>query len=57
MVMVMCTGTSEYETADGWRRLLPGDVIIADDPKGQGHRFHVIGLESRLALSARWGSQ
>jgi hypothetical protein len=49
-LLVMCTGISEYECAEGWRRLMPGDVILMEDPTGQGHRFHVRGLESRIAL-------
>ena len=57
MVYVMCTGISEYETAEGWRRLKPGDVLIFNDPEGQGHRFHIAGEESRIALGARWEAQ
>lgn len=53
LVLVMCSGISEYETSDGWRRLVPGDVLIARDFTGQGHRFHVAGPESRFALVAK----
>jgi hypothetical protein len=54
LLYVMCTGVSEYETEDGWRRLMPGDVIIFNDPTGKGHRFHVKGMESRIAMGATW---
>jgi hypothetical protein len=57
IVLVMCTGISEYETEDGWRRLMPGDVLIVMDPTGKGHRFHVEGSESRIALSAKFSPE
>lgn len=52
-LLIMCTGVSEYESAEGWRRLMPGDVVLMEDPVGQGHRFHVSGAESRIALTTR----
>jgi hypothetical protein len=54
VLYVMCTGVSEYETEEGWRRLMPGDIVIFSDATGKGHRFHVKGLESRIALGATW---
>jgi len=50
-LLIMCTGVSQYESAEGWRRLYPGDVVLMEDPTGQGHRFHVLGSESRIALT------
>jgi hypothetical protein len=52
-IMVMCTSVSEYETEDGWRRLMPGDAVIVTDFTGKGHRFAVTGLENRIALVAK----
>jgi hypothetical protein len=54
---VMCTGISEYETADGVRRLYPGDIVIFNDPNCQGHKYRVVGLESRVHVSVRWSNE
>jgi hypothetical protein len=51
---VMCTGISEYETADGVRRLYPGDVVIFNDENSHGHKYRVVGLEGRVHVSVRW---
>jgi hypothetical protein len=54
VMYVMCTGTSEYGSEEGWRRLKPGDIVIFNDPHGKGHQFHISGTESRIHFAARW---
>src|SRR3954469_8259113 len=53
---VMCTGVSEDETAEGTRRLYPGDVVIFNDPNCQGHKYRVVGHESRVHVSVKWSN-
>ena len=45
-------GTAEYETADGSnRRLLPGDVLVAEDLSGHGHIARGLGDGPRYLLA------
>ena len=50
--VVNLSGIAEYETADGTkRRLVPGDVLIAEDLTGHGHIARSIGNEFRVSLA------
>lgn len=50
--VINLSGISEYETADGSkRRLVPGDVLVAEDLTGHGHIARNIGDEFRVSLS------
>ena len=45
-------GTAEYETADGTkRRLLPGDILVAEDLSGHGHIARGLGEGLRYILA------
>ena len=44
--------TAEFEIADGTkRRLVPGDVLVAEDLTGHGHIARSIGDEFRVSLA------
>ena len=46
------SGIAEYETADGSKcRLMPGDVLEAEDLTGHGHIARSIGDEARVTLA------
>ena len=50
--VVNLSGIAEFETADGSvRRLMPGDVLIAEDLTGHGHIARSIGDEFRVSLA------
>ena len=50
--VVNLSGIAEFETADGTkRRLMPGDVLIAEDLTGHGHIARSIGDEFRVSLA------
>ena len=50
--VVNLSGIAEFETADGTkRRLVPGDVLIAEDLTGHGHIARSIGDEFRVSLA------
>jgi hypothetical protein len=50
--VVNLSGVSEYETADGTvRRLMPGDVLVAEDLTGHGHIARNLGNDIRLSLA------
>ena len=50
--VITLAGQIEIEVGDGSKRLLgPGDVLLAEDTAGEGHRVRVIGSETRVALS------
>ena len=50
--VVNLSGVSEYETADGTvERLMPGDVLIAEDLTGHGHIARNLGDDLRLSLA------
>ena len=50
--VINLSGIAEYETADGSkRRLVPGDVLVAEDLTGHGHIARSIGDEFRVSLS------
>ena len=50
--VVNLSGVAEFETADGTkRRLLPGDVLIAEDLTGHGHIARSIGASPRVSLA------
>ena len=50
--VVMMAGVAEFETADGTkRRLIPGDVLVAEDLTGHGHIARGIGREPRVSLA------
>ena len=50
--VVNLSGTAEFETADGTKhRLVPGDVLIAEDLTGHGHIARSIGDEFRVSLA------
>jgi hypothetical protein len=47
---VITAGVHEYRTADGVRRLFPGDVIVLDDASGRGHSLAAIGINPAVSL-------
>jgi hypothetical protein len=47
---VITAGVHEYRTADGIRRLFPGDVIVLDDASGRGHILTAIGRAPAVSL-------
>ncbi|MDP6549469.1 MAG: hypothetical protein QF659_05305, partial [Dehalococcoidia bacterium] len=48
--VVNLSGVSEYEVADGTvRRLMPGDVLVAEDLTGHGHIARNLGDDLRLS--------
>ena len=50
--VVNLSGIAEFETADGSkRRLMPGDVLVAEDLTGHGHIARSIGDEFRVSLA------
>ena len=50
--VVNMSGIAEFETADGTvRRLMPGDVLVAEDLTGHGHIARSIGDEFRVSLA------
>jgi hypothetical protein len=50
--VVILSGTAEFETADGSkRRMVPGDVLVAEDLTGHGHIARGIGDEFRASLA------
>lgn len=50
--VVNMSGTAEFEVADGTvRRLVPGDVLIAEDLTGHGHIARSVGEEVRISLA------
>ena len=50
--VVNLSGIAEFEIADGSiRRLLPGDVLVAEDLTGHGHIARSIGDEFRVSLA------
>ncbi len=54
--VVNLSGTAEFETADGSkRRLVPGDVLVAEDLTGHGHIARSIGEEFRVSLAILLG--
>jgi hypothetical protein len=50
--VINLSGVAEFETADGTkRRLVPGDVLVAEDLTGHGHIARSIGEEFRVSLA------
>jgi hypothetical protein len=50
--VVNLSGIAEFETADGSkRRLVPGDVLVAEDLTGHGHIARGIGKDFRVSLA------
>ena len=50
--VVNLSGIAEFEVADGTiRRLMPGDVLVAEDVTGHGHIARSIGDEFRVSLA------
>ena len=50
--VINLSGIAEFETADGTkRRLVPGDVLVAEDMTGHGHIARSIGDEFRVSLA------
>ena len=50
--MVNMSGTAEFEVADGTVvRMVPGDVLVAEDITGHGHIARSIGDEFRVSLA------
>jgi quercetin dioxygenase-like cupin family protein len=50
--IIFLKGEAELEASDGsTRRLGPGDVLLADDTTGRGHRVHEV--EGRLVALVR----
>ena len=50
--VVNLSGIAEFETADGSkRRMVPGDVLVAEDLTGHGHIARSIGDEFRVSLA------
>jgi redox-sensitive bicupin YhaK (pirin superfamily) len=49
MVTVYLAGEVEVEVSDGAvRRFRPGDVVLAEDTTGRGHRSRVVGAAAAL---------
>ena len=45
-LVLTLTGTLEFETRDGQRFVIrPGDVLLAEDTTGSGHRWRLLGGE------------
>jgi quercetin dioxygenase-like cupin family protein len=50
--VVMMSGVMEVEIGDGSkRRLIPGDVLIAEDLTGKGHITRGVGEDPRVTLA------
>ena len=50
--VVNLSGIAEFETSDGTkRRLMPGDVLIAEDLTGHGHIARSLGDTPRASLA------
>ena len=50
--VVNLSGTAEFEVADGSKvRMVPGDVLVAEDLTGHGHIARSIGDEPRVSLA------
>ena len=50
--VVNLSGVSEYEVADGTvQRLMPGDVLVAEDLTGHGHIARNLSDDLRLSLA------
>jgi hypothetical protein len=50
--VVNLSGVSEYEIAGGTvERLMPGDVLVAEDVTGHGHIARNLGDDIRLSLA------
>ena len=50
--VVNIQGIAEFETADGNKcRMVPGDVLIAEDIEGHGHIARSLGDETRISLA------
>lgn len=47
---VITAGVHEYRTADGVRRLFPGDVVVLEDASGRGHSLAAIGIAPAVSL-------
>jgi len=50
--VIMLSGSAvEIETGDGSKRVLgPGDILLAEDTTGRGHRSRATGPEPRISL-------
>ena len=49
--MASLSGGLEIEVSDGTkRRIGPGDIVIAEDPEGEGHITREIGPEPRVSI-------
>jgi len=50
--VVNIAGIAEFETADGTKvRMVPGDILVAEDLTGHGHIARSIGDEPRISLA------
>ncbi len=50
--VVNLSGTAEFEISDGTKvRMVPGDVLVAEDLTGHGHIARSIGDEFRVSLA------
>ena len=50
--VINLSGIAEFEVADGTvKRLLPGDILIAEDVTGHGHIARSMGDEFRVSLA------
>ena len=51
-IIVNIAGIAEFETADGTKvRMVPGDILVAEDLTGHGHIARSIGDEPRISLA------
>ena len=49
--VVNLTGSVELEVGDGTQRLLgPGEILLAEDTTGRGHKSRAVSNESRTCL-------
>ena len=50
--VVNIAGIAEFEIADGTKvRMVPGDILVAEDLTGHGHIARSIGDEPRISLA------
>jgi hypothetical protein len=49
--VVNLTGSVELETGDGTQRVLgPGEILLAEDTTGRGHKSRAVGSSARTCL-------
>ena len=54
VLFAITPGFQDYETADGLKRLWPGDIVISTDTTVRGKRVSVPSHGGRLQLGVSW---